>query len=141
MRSLSINRPRTFDCEVLRLDREDQSNIPVVECRITSQWNRIRRVILLAIGTAQQFALRGNMQGDIALHLDCSDKEHASGNNNRSSLILATGIDGRLQSAGVKTDTVTLSAKVPDVVNACAQSPIVIRLLTALHRLREAGTG
>src|SRR5215472_9439373 len=77
--SLSVDGPRSFDGDVLSVHGKDQSDVAVAERRVSSERNCIGRVILLAIGAAQQLALRRDAQRNVALHLDSANDEDAGG--------------------------------------------------------------
>src|SRR5262249_46724131 len=70
LRALAVNRPRSFDRDVLGVYGKDQSDVAVGKRRVPSERDRVGGMILLAIGTAQQLALRRDVQCDVALYLD-----------------------------------------------------------------------
>ena len=77
-------------------------------------------MVLLAVGAAEQFALRGDVQRHVALDLDGSDDEYAGGHQHRAALVLMARIDGGLQRVGVESLAIALRAEVDDVVDADA---------------------
>jgi len=75
---------------------------------------------LLAIGNAQELALRGDVQGDVALELDGADDEYSCGDKDRATLVGGAGIDGGLDGGGVESLAIALGAVVTDIVDARA---------------------
>lgn len=121
LRALAVDGARSFDGDVLGIDREDQSDIAVAERRVPSERNRIGRVILLAIGGAQQLSLCCDVQRDIALHLDDANNEHTGRHEHCAALILVARIDRRLDRHRVERCAVALRAEITNVVDARTQ--------------------
>src|SRR5580765_1772370 len=105
LEALTVNRSGTFDREILGFHCKDESDIAIVECRISAERNRVGRTILFAVGAAKQFALSGNMQSHVALHLNRADDKDACRHKYGPTLILVARINGRLHRRGIERDT------------------------------------
>src|SRR5438105_13339810 len=72
LETLAIDHSRTFDGEGVRFHREDESDIAILQRGIAAERNRGGCAILFAIGAAETFALRGEMQRRLPRHRDCA---------------------------------------------------------------------
>jgi hypothetical protein len=120
LRALAVDRPRPFDGDVLRVDREDQTDVSVAECGVTAERDGIRRVVLLSVRAAQQFSLSGDSQRHIAFELDGADDKHSGGDEHRSPLVFVAGVDSILERLCGKGLAVSFRAETDDVVDAGA---------------------
>ena len=85
------------------------------------QRNRVDRVVLLAVGAPQQLALRRQVQGDIAFHLDGPDDEYAGGHQHRAALVVIAGVNRRLHRRGIERGAVACRSEIADVVGLGAE--------------------
>ena len=122
--TLAVDGAGAFDCEVARLDGEDEGPVAVVKGGIALQWNGVDGVILLAVGAAKQGAAGGDVQSDVALHLDGADDEDAGGDDHRAALIAIARVDRGLQRRGVERDAVAFGSEIADVVGLDADGPV-----------------
>lgn len=67
LESLAVYRAGPLYGDVLCIDSKEQRPIPVLQRRIAVERNGIGRVVLLAVGSAEQFSRRCYVQGYIAL--------------------------------------------------------------------------
>ena len=90
--------------------------------------NRVDRVVLLAVGASQQLALRRQVQGDIAFHLDGPDDEHSGGHQDRAALVLIAGVNCCLHGRGIERGTVAFGSEIADVIGLGAEVLVGSRL-------------
>ena len=81
----------------------------------------MRGVVFRAVVGAEERALGGDVEGDVALDLNGSDGEDASRDEDGSALVLVTSVNRGLDSGGVEGAAITLGAEVADIVGADAQ--------------------
>jgi len=53
LEALTVNRARSLECDVLRVDGKEQGPISIDQCGIPTQGNGIDGVVLLAIGAPE----------------------------------------------------------------------------------------
>src|SRR4051794_10069232 len=68
LEALAVDRPRTLDGDVLRVDREEQTYVPIAESRVARERDA-GRAVLFAVGAAKQFALCLDPQRYVAFQL------------------------------------------------------------------------
>ncbi len=132
LRALAVDCPRTFDSEILGLDRKDERPVAVFQSSVSLQRNFVDRAILPAISAPQQFAFSRKMQRDIAFHLDGSDNEDARRNHNRAALVLIARINRGLDGRGIERGTIALSSNTVHLTVRLAY-----RFLIAIHPYRR----
>lgn len=115
---LPVNRPWALDRHILRVHGKDEADVAVAKGCISVEGDGASRVVLLAVGTAKQLALRGNMERNVALHLHCSDDEYTRGHENRSAQVLIARINRRLHRGCIQRLAITFCAEIADVVSA-----------------------
>src|SRR5690348_11242314 len=84
---LAVDRSRPFDGDIFGIHRKDQPNIAVAESGVTAERNVIGGAVLLAVGAAEELAVRSDVQRDIAFHLDRADNKYTRGDQHGSSLV------------------------------------------------------
>src|SRR5262245_17299369 len=128
LRTLPVDGSQPFDESVFGVDGIEESHVAITEGGVSAQRDRVCGAILLAVGGTQQFSLGRKMQRDVAFQLNGADNKHARRHKNDSALILTTGVNRRLNGAGVERGSVPFGAKGTDVVDAGALISAIVRL-------------
>ena len=103
---------------------EEKAHVAVAKSGVSGERDGVGGAVLLAVGAAEEFALGGDVQGDVAFELDGADDEDAGGNEDGAALVFVASVDGGLEGAGVESFAVACGAEVADVVDAGAEGGI-----------------
>src|SRR6266702_1894061 len=118
---LAIDRPRTFDSDMVRVHSKKQSPVAILKCRVSTQRDRIHRVILFSLRATEQFPGRGNMKRDIALEFCRTNYEGSSRNQYGATALAIAGINRCLQRSRVESCAIALGAEAANIVDSRTQ--------------------
>src|SRR5262245_44243593 len=125
---IAVNGSQSFNGDVLGVRGGEQHDVAI------AGRNAIACLVMFRAAAAQQSALRSQMQRNIALQLECADHELPCRDQHRSTFVIRTSINRRLNRYRIERNAIAFRAKVTDVIDTSTQAFFISRRVRLLNR-------